>query len=108
MNQHDLDNMIFNLEQRKKLKKVEVSQKGVIELLSYLKELKGKETALKTLQETLNATQGLREELIIAVKEEVCEKIIDYINSYNSFVYAYVPKEPLLEYLNSLEKGGKN
>lgn len=46
MSKHDLENMIFNLEERKDLKKVEFTQKAVIEVLGYLKELKGIETKL--------------------------------------------------------------
>ena len=108
MNLQDLENMIFNLEKRKNLKQVEISQKSVLELLSYLKELKGKEAVISALQETLNATQSLREELIMAVKNETCEKVTDFIESYNSLVYAYVPQVPLMEFLEELKKGGKN
>ena len=39
MDKHFLDNMIFNLEERKDLKEVRFTQKAVIEVLGYLKEL---------------------------------------------------------------------
>lgn len=98
-----LDNMISKLEQRKKFKSVEVPQKAVIELLSYIKELKGKTEAVQSLQEALNSIQNLQEELITAVKKETVDKIRDYITNYNSLVYAYIPKEPLLEFLVKIE-----
>lgn len=104
MNTYNLDNIISILEQHKDCKTIEISQKGVIELLSYLKAFKGKDEVIKTLQDTLKATQELREELIDVIKTELIETVVNYINSYNSLVYAYIPEEPLLEFLNSLEK----
>ena len=38
MNKHDLENMIFQIEERKGLKKVQFTQKAIAEVLGYLKE----------------------------------------------------------------------
>lgn len=103
--ENSLDYVISALEQRKGLKTVEITQKSVLEILTYLKELKGKQDVITTLQETLNATQGLREELIVAVKNETVDKTVDYVKNYTSLVYAYVPKDPLIEFLENLKRG---
>ena len=53
MSKHDLENMIFNLETRKDLKKVEFTQKAVIEVLGYLKQLADIEDNLENKKEEL-------------------------------------------------------
>lgn len=57
---HELGNMIYNLEQRKKLAKVDFTQKAVVEVLGYLKELEQK---YQRVQELENEILELQKEL---------------------------------------------
>lgn len=75
MSKHDLENMIFNLEERKYLKKVEFTQKAVIEVLGYLKELqKLKEEVADAEEHIDNLELQLREQYqLVDEKDEEIE-----------------------------------
>lgn len=88
MSKHDLENMIFNLEERKDLKKVEFTQKAVIEILGYLKQLadleaklaesesirKGANEEIKNLHKRINEIVERDKNIVTDLKQQLAEK----------------------------------
>lgn len=111
MSNHDLENMIFNLEERKDLKKVELTQKAVVEVLGYLYQLRETEKILQERILTPQQIQKIAKETVQTefnknmklIKQEIRKQVCDEIREKTQ--YKYLWRNVMEEIIDQVEKG---
>lgn len=111
MNKHDLDNMIFNLENRKNLQRVEFTKDAVREVLDYLRTLRDQAIMpkFKIGQEVFMVIDKIEKgkiEKVIATVSKSEEESFTLYSLTDSYGYALrLPEEQIFATKEGAEKG---